>query len=64
MPNAGTVDRIIRLIIGIVALSFVYHGPRSPLGLLGIVPIGTALSGWCPLYRLLGIRTRPPEPEG
>jgi hypothetical protein len=62
MPNAGTIDRVIRLLIGIGLLSLVYVGPQTPLGLLGIVPIGTALSGWCPLYGLLRIRTRRAQP--
>jgi hypothetical protein len=54
-------ERVIRLVIGIGALSF--YGAIAPpwhyLTLLGFVPIATALVGYCPLYHLLHIRERP-----
>lgn len=54
--NVGTIDRMIRLIIGLVviALGVMY---QSWWGLLGIIPLATATIGWCPPYALLGIRT-------
>jgi hypothetical protein len=55
--NIGNTDRIVRLILGLVILgSGVYYG--SWLGVLGLVPLYTTISGWCPLYSLLGISTR------
>lgn len=55
--NAGTVDRIIRVVLGLGLISLAFVGPQTPWGWLGLIPIGTALMGWCPLYSLLGINT-------
>ena len=53
------VERVIRVIAGLVLLSLVFVGPRTPWGWIGIIPILTGLSGLCPLYTMLGISTRP-----
>jgi hypothetical protein len=55
--NIGPVDRLIRIIVGVGLLSLVLVGPQTWWGLLGLVPLGTALIGWCPPYALLGIDT-------
>jgi Protein of unknown function (DUF2892) len=55
--NAGTLDRIIRIALGIALISLVFVGPKSMLGLIGIVPLVTGLVGFCPLYRLVGLNT-------
>jgi Protein of unknown function (DUF2892) len=57
--NEGTVDRVIRVVVGIAVLSLVFVGPRSPWAWLGVVPLLTGLIGYCPLYSVLGIRTCP-----
>jgi hypothetical protein len=57
LKNESTIDRIIRLIIGIALLSLVFVGPKTAWGWLGIVPLATAAIGFCPLYRVLGINT-------
>ncbi len=59
--NVGTADRVIRIIIGIVLLGlvFVVDSPARWFGLIGLVPLMTAMMGWCPLYTLLGVRTCP-----
>jgi len=57
MLNEGTLDRTIRVVIGIVLVSLVFVGPRTPLGWIGIVPLATGVLGFCPLYRLFGIST-------
>lgn len=59
MKNIGNVDRIIRVIIGLGLLSLllVLNGNVRFLGLLGLIPIITALIGFCPLYTLFGIKT-------
>jgi hypothetical protein len=31
------------------------------LGVIGLVPVLTALVGWCPAYGALGINTCPPK---
>ena len=57
--NEGPTDRIIRLLLGLVIVTLVFVGPKTPWGWLGLIPIATALFGFCPLYALLGIRTCP-----
>jgi hypothetical protein len=57
--NVGGADRIIRIILGLVLLSlfFILDGNARYLGLIGIVPIATALIRWCPAYTLIGVNT-------
>ena len=55
--NESTIDRALRMIVGIALLALVFVGPRTPWGLLGVIPVATALVGVCPLYRLLGVST-------
>lgn len=60
--NEGITDRIVRVVLGIVLLALVFVGPKTWLGLVGLVPLVTGLVGFCPLYRLLGMRTSPARP--
>ncbi len=55
--NEGTLDRGIRVLLGFALLALVFVGPKTWLGLVGVVPLLTGLVGFCPLYRLLGVRT-------
>ena len=55
--NVGTIDRALRAIVGIVLIALVFVGPHTPWGWLGLVPLGTALVGWCPPYAIFGIST-------
>ncbi len=55
--NEGTIDRILRIIGGIVLLSLTVVGPETPWGYIGLVPLMTGLVGYCPLYSILGICT-------
>ena len=56
--NEGSVDRIVRVLVGSVLLSLFFFGPHTWLGLLGIVPLLTGIVGFCPLYRVFGVSTR------
>jgi len=57
--NLGMVDRLVRIVIGAMLLGL--YGALQPpwryLTLLGLIPLGTALTGNCPLYSVLGIST-------
>jgi hypothetical protein len=55
--NESPLDRSIRAVLGIGLISLVYLGPQTPWGWLGIIPLLTAVMGWCPLYQLFGIST-------
>jgi hypothetical protein len=54
--NMSTGDRLFRLLAGIAILGL-YGALEPPLKyftLIGLIPFGTALTGFCPLYALLG----------
>ncbi|HSR15034.1 MAG TPA: DUF2892 domain-containing protein [Gemmatimonadales bacterium] len=58
--NVGRLDRAVRLVLGVMLLGL-YGAVEPPLKyftLLGLVLVATAFSGFCPLYRGLGISTR------
>ncbi|MFA6958798.1 MAG: DUF2892 domain-containing protein [Thermoanaerobaculia bacterium] len=57
--NEGTIDRALRVIVGLAALSLTVVGPRTMWGLIGLVPLVTGVLGSCPLYTLLGLSTCP-----
>lgn len=60
MPtNEATIDRVIRVVLGVVLLSLTVVGPHTLWGLVGLVPLATGLVGSCPLYTLLGLSTCP-----
>lgn len=59
MRNVGMADRIIRGIVGIAVLALVFVGPKTPWAWLGLIPLLTAVTGWCPLYSVLKIGNRP-----
>ena len=61
--NIGDIDRIARVVVGGALLMLFFFGPRSALGLLGLIPIATAAVGYCPLYKMLGISTNPLEKD-
>lgn len=57
--NVGNVDRIIRIIVGLALLSmlFLVEGSLRWVGLVGIIPLGTAFMRFCPLYSIFRINT-------
>jgi hypothetical protein len=60
--NVGGVDRVIRIVIGLVALIAGFAviestGWRVVAIVVGAVALLTAFVGYCPLNRLLGINT-------
>lgn len=62
MPkNIGNIDRVLRAILGVGLLAWALLGAQelSWLGWLGVIPLGTALFGYCPVYQLLGMNTCP-----
>jgi hypothetical protein len=61
MINEGTLDRVIRVVLGIAVLSLAFVGPRSAWGYVGVVPLLTGAVGFCPLYRLIGVSTCAPS---
>jgi hypothetical protein len=57
LKNIGTVDRAIRVIVGLALIALVFVGPQTPWGWVGVVPLLTGFISFCPLYKILGIKT-------
>lgn len=57
--NEGSIDRALRVIVGLVLLSLVFFGPKTAWGWVGLVPLVTGLIGSCPVYSLFGLNTCP-----
>jgi len=59
MTNEGTIDRAIRIVLGLGLITLVFAGPHTPWGWVGLVPLATGFIGFCPLYKILGLNTCP-----
>jgi hypothetical protein len=59
MKNVGNTDQTVRLIVGSVPLSLMLmvNADWRWLGLIGLIPVMTAILRVCPLYTILGINT-------
>jgi len=57
--NVGGIDRVLRIVAGLVLISLVFVGPQTPWGWIGIIPLVTGLIGWCPAYMPFGISSCP-----
>lgn len=57
--NEGTVDRILRVVAGLILIALAATGTVGLWGYIGVVPLLTGALGWCPLYSVLGINTCP-----
>ncbi len=55
--NEGTIDRALRVILGLVLVGLAFGGQIGAWGYVGVIPVLTGLIGWCPAYTLLGIKT-------
>jgi len=58
--NIGALDRVIRVILGLVFIAYAVPVGFSStgwnwVGWIGVVPLITAAIGFCPLYRVMGI---------
>ncbi len=64
MKNMGNLDRLLRLALVVaVALAWLAGAIGGTLamvlGVVALVLLATSLISFCPLYRILGISTRP-----
>lgn len=65
--NVGGIDRILRIVVGLVLIGLAVTGTVGWWGYIGIVPLVTGLFRFCPAYGLLGMNTcpikqQPPKP--
>lgn len=55
--NVGNLDRMLRIAVGVILLLLGIFGVIGWWGLIGLLPIATALLRWCPAYSLIGVNT-------
>lgn len=55
--NVGTVDRVLRIVLGLVLIGLTLAGSIGPWGWIGVVPIATGLFRFCPAYLPFGLST-------
>lgn len=55
--NVGGIDRILRIVAGLILIALAALDVVGLWGFIGVVPLATGLIGWCPAYLPLGIKT-------
>ena len=53
--NVGSLDRILRILVGLAVTALAFVGPQNHWFLLGLIPVATGVIGWCPAYVPFGI---------
>jgi len=57
MKMDGTASRVVRVVIGLGVLSLTIAGPHTLWGYLGLAPLLSGLTGFCPVCSLPGVHT-------
>jgi len=57
--NVGGIDRILRIVVGLVLITLAATGTVGMWGWIGIMPLLTGVFQFCPAYPLLGVNTCP-----
>lgn len=57
LKNIGTVERPIRIILGLLITSLVFWGPETPWAFAGLIFVATGSVSYCPIWHALGINT-------
>ncbi|CAN7343718.1 YgaP family membrane protein [Rhizobacter sp. LjRoot28] len=55
--NVGSVDRALRILLGVVLIGLAAAGLTGAWGYIGIIPLATGLMSRCPVYSLFGLST-------
>ena len=55
--NMATWDRAARVVVGLALIALTLTGVIGVWGWIGVVPLATGLSGWCPAYLPFGLST-------
>ena len=57
--NVGGIDRMLRIVVGLVLIALAATGTVGWWGYIGVVPLLTGIFRFCPAYPLLGMSTCP-----
>ncbi len=55
--NVGGIDRVLRIVLGLVLIALAATGTVGLWGYIGVAPLLTGLMGWCPPYAIFGWNT-------
>jgi len=55
--NVGTIDRALRIIVGLALIGLTLSGNIGVWGWIGVVPLATGIFRFCPAYTLVGAST-------
>ena len=64
IQNVGTVDRVVRIVLGVALIGASLLGAIGAWGWIGLVPIATGLFRFCPAYLPFGLSTCPAKTRG
>ncbi|MES9836827.1 MAG: DUF2892 domain-containing protein [Candidatus Thiodiazotropha sp.] len=56
--NVGKIDRIVRIVLGVLLVGNIFYGLQSPVGWIGLILLLTGIFATCPLYSALSLDTR------
>jgi len=57
--NVGGIDKLLRIVAGLVLIVLAATGVVGGWGWIGVVPLVTGLFNFCPVYTMLGMNTCP-----
>jgi hypothetical protein len=60
--NVGGIDRLLRIVAGVVLIGLTLMGTIGWWGWIGVVLLATGLVRTCPVYSLIGVNTCPTSP--
>ena len=55
--NVGTIDRVLRVVVGLGLIGATLAGAIGVWGWVGIIPLATGLVSVCPAYMIFGMNT-------
>jgi hypothetical protein len=57
--NVGKIDKVIRVVLSVAFFSsyFILEGNLRYIAVVGIVPLVTGMISFCPLYKLINVKT-------
>lgn len=66
--NLHSIDKLVRIVLALVLAILIFNGTLTGfaailLGIFAVVFLATALVGFCPLYKALGISTYKEKPK-
>ncbi|MEY3873187.1 MAG: hypothetical protein RLZZ296_2182 [Pseudomonadota bacterium] len=61
--NVGGVDRVLRIVAGLILMALAATGQIGPWGWLGAIVLATGVFSFCGAYTLLGFNTCPMKPD-